>query len=74
MCGLKERSAMIDTARSEYPSDMVRVAHRHVGEPLEAFADEMIDALRHYARENPLTVAAAALGIGFLLGWKLKPW
>ncbi len=27
-----------------------------------------------YARENPGTVALWCLGIGFVLGWKLKPW
>lgn len=27
-----------------------------------------------YARERPEVVALWALGIGFVLGWKLKPW
>jgi hypothetical protein len=27
-----------------------------------------------YARENPETVALWCLGVGFVLGWKLKPW
>jgi hypothetical protein len=26
-----------------------------------------------YARENPGIVAACCFGIGFVLGWKLKP-
>jgi hypothetical protein len=29
---------------------------------------------REYARENPEMVALWSLGIGFILGWKLKPW
>jgi len=27
-----------------------------------------------YARERPEVVAMWAFGIGFVLGWKLKPW
>jgi hypothetical protein len=30
--------------------------------------------LREYAREKPETTALWCLGIGFMLGWKLKPW
>jgi hypothetical protein len=31
-------------------------------------------ALREYARERPEVAALWCLGIGFVLGWKLKPW
>jgi hypothetical protein len=27
-----------------------------------------------YARQNPGTAALTCLGMGFVLGWKLKPW
>jgi hypothetical protein len=30
--------------------------------------------LREYARDYPEVVALWAFGIGFILGWKLKPW
>ncbi len=30
--------------------------------------------VREYARENPEIFAACCFGIGFVLGWKLKPW
>jgi hypothetical protein len=30
--------------------------------------------LREYTRERPEIVALACLGVGFVLGWKLKPW
>lgn len=30
--------------------------------------------LRQYAREKPEAFALWCLGIGFVLGWKLKPW
>ncbi len=30
--------------------------------------------LKQYARDNPGTAALWCLGIGFVLGWKMKPW
>jgi hypothetical protein len=40
---------------------------------LKPFEDLTI-YLREYARERPEVVALACFGIGFVLGWKLKPW
>lgn len=44
-------------------------------------ADEVLGArkdlvryMREYAQENPEATALWCLGIGFVLGWKLKPW
>ena len=36
--------------------------------------DDLMIYLRRYAREKPESVAYACFGIGFILGWKLKPW
>lgn len=35
---------------------------------------DMADYLREYAKEKPEMAALWCLGIGFVLGWKLKPW
>jgi hypothetical protein len=43
----------------EYPTQMV---------------DTMIDNVKEYAKERPEVVVLWAFGIGFVLGWKLKPW
>jgi hypothetical protein len=32
------------------------------------------DHLLQFCNENPTTVAAWCFGIGFALGWRLKPW
>jgi hypothetical protein len=32
------------------------------------------ETIEDYARANPLPFAAWVFGIGFILGWKLKPW
>jgi hypothetical protein len=36
--------------------------------------DDMVVYLREYARERPEVVALTCLAVGFVLGWKLKPW
>ncbi len=36
--------------------------------------DDMMDYMRRYAREKPETLAYFCFGLGFILGWKLKPW
>ena len=36
--------------------------------------NDVMAYFREYGRENPEMVALWSLGIGFVLGWKLKPW
>ena len=36
--------------------------------------DAIMQYFRDYARERPEVVAMWCFGIGFVLGWKLKPW
>ncbi len=40
---------------------------------MEPFQD-CVGYFRDYSRERPDVVALWCLGIGFILGWKLKPW
>lgn len=35
---------------------------------------DLADYLKEYARQKPEVVALWCFGIGFILGWKLKPW
>lgn len=35
---------------------------------------DVIESLRDYAHKNPESAALWCLGIGFVLGWRLKPW
>ncbi|MFN0052002.1 MAG: hypothetical protein ACKV0T_07410 [Planctomycetales bacterium] len=46
----------------ERPSDEMKIA------------DDLVAYFRRYAKERPQTLALACLGLGFVLGWKLKPW
>ena len=36
--------------------------------------DDLMAYAREYLRENPEVAALTCFGIGFILGWKLKPW
>ena len=65
---------MIDTLKSEWPADMARASDFPDVGSLEHMANEAVDRLKLYARENPVSFGLWALGVGFVLGWKLKPW
>ena len=65
---------MIDTLRSDFPTDMMRAAKNPAPGTLEAMAGGLVDQIKDYAREHPASFGLWALGIGFVLGWKLKPW
>jgi len=65
---------MIDTLRSDYPRDMIRAADDPAMGTFESMANDVLDHLKDYAREHPAAFGLCALGVGFVLGWKLKPW
>lgn len=46
----------------------------HSFEPAMRPSEDILGYLREYAREKPDVAAAWCFGIGFVLGWKLKPW
>ncbi len=37
-------------------------------------ADDIVQYLTTYARQKPDVAALWCFGVGFVLGWKLKPW
>lgn len=36
--------------------------------------DDITEYVKAYAQQNPGTAALWCFGIGFVVGWKLKPW
>ncbi len=42
-------------------------------EPLDPI-DDFVEYVSTYARQNPGTTALWCFGVGFIIGWKLKPW
>jgi hypothetical protein len=65
---------MIDTLRSDFPADMARAAEEPATGTVESMANDVLEQLKDYAREHPTAFGLWALGVGFVLGWKLKPW
>lgn len=64
---------MAPTSRSQSPSVQEYAPH-DITRPFEASAHDLTHFLKKYAQENPESAALWCLGIGFILGWKLKPW
>lgn len=47
------------------------------GDELETWSEKprgLSEYLLEYAQENPAAAALWCFGIGFVLGWRLKPW
>ena len=65
---------MVDTARIRFPEDMTQSPGSPDASPLEAIATEALGRVKRYARDEPVSFALWSFGIGFVLGWKLKPW
>jgi methyl coenzyme M reductase subunit C-like uncharacterized protein (methanogenesis marker protein 7) len=36
--------------------------------------EDLVEYVRDYTRQRPETVAIACFAVGFILGWRLKPW
>jgi ElaB/YqjD/DUF883 family membrane-anchored ribosome-binding protein len=57
---------------------MTKESRREMQETFEGLpstlARQGVEYIEAYAKEKPISLALWALGIGFVLGWKLKPW
>ena len=58
---------------SKAPSETWQTSERASAQEMCA-AEDFMGYLRRYAQEKPQSAALICLGIGFVLGWKLKPW
>jgi len=55
------------------PQPQQQWGRRHGGSEISP-AEAAVQFFRDYARERHEVVAMWAFGVGFILGWKLKPW
>lgn len=62
----------MNKARPDPPPANAHKAQQ-LGEQLTPTTD-LMEYFQQYTRERPEVVALWCLGIGFVLGWKLKPW
>ena len=59
----------------EWPQDMAQASHSGIEENwMESTIRSMTESVEDYAHREPLKFAAWVFGIGFVLGWKMKPW
>lgn len=65
---------MVDVARERWPADMRRVSDPSRHEGWEGMAEGLVHSVRCYIHEEPESAVLWALGLGFVLGWKLKMW
>jgi ElaB/YqjD/DUF883 family membrane-anchored ribosome-binding protein len=64
---------MVSTHSRSNASQAARRSPRPTRSTHEVTQD-MMQVVTEYARENPGYAALICLGVGFVLGWKLKPW
>lgn len=60
------------TSRQNAKSSSTRTAEK--AETPAEITNDIVEYLTEYARNKPGYAALWCLGVGFVLGWKLKPW
>lgn len=58
----------------KYPDNMVQAGGIDTSNWAETTIHSVVDCIEDYARAKPVPFALWTFGIGFALGWKLKPW
>ncbi len=56
------------------PQDSPVSRREESADQLGEFLEERLRGVENYARTNPWAFGMWMAGIGFVLGWKLKPW
>lgn len=62
------------TTTDKRGSDAATQLREQSNQEVMQVTEDIIRYLQEYARQKPEVVACWCLGIGFFLGWKLKPW
>ena len=64
---------MANRSNATHPAETERAEVNEAHDEMKVL-DDLTQYFQKYARERPQTVALICLGVGFVLGWKLKPW
>lgn len=56
------------------PYDLPADTQKEATDQLGGFLEERLRSVEDYARANPWSFGMWMVGVGFVLGWKLKPW
>jgi hypothetical protein len=65
---------MATASEVKYPRNMVQSSENATANWTESTIHSVVGCIEEYAREKPIPFALWTFGIGFALGWKLKPW
>ena len=65
---------MAGQTQSGFPEAMGAQARTSGAEGWEAMAEDVVDSVKTYVKDEPVKAMFWALGIGFVLGWRIKPW
>ena len=68
--GLARQATNESSSRSAVPEQTVR----EPAEDFEMLMNQVGSAAGEYCRKHPGVATLAILGVGFYLGWKVKPW
>lgn len=63
-----------DSAPSEYAEPRLVAGHSGTSASEPHPVPDLVDYITDYARQKPEVAAMWCFGVGFVLGWKLKPW
>jgi len=58
----------------ETPFIYDEIRSRESAEPFSHIMENTLESIESYGRENPWSFGLWMMGIGFVLGWKLKVW
>jgi hypothetical protein len=56
------------------PSRNVSASRESTGEDFYDMVSEVTSSCQRYCQKRPKAIAGIIFGLGFMLGWKLKPW
>ncbi len=60
------------TAREPARADFDPIAN--LPDSVAPYLTDTLESIENYAREKPWTFALWMMGVGFVIGWKIKPW
>lgn len=46
----------------------------HLPDAVAPYLQDTLESIENYAREKPWSFGLWMVGLGFVIGWKLKPW
>jgi hypothetical protein len=58
----------------ESPYEFKNASLQTQAEPFSHLMENTLESIENYGRENPWSFGLWMMGIGFVLGWKLKIW